>query len=117
MLDELTRKNAQIRVKINFGELEDARTLLAEALPKGNAETYYLASLVATSDEERYRYLESAIAYDDTHEEAQIAFAELMECNPHYYDPRKTRGLFITCGILAVLSVVGMGIWVFLTWQ
>jgi len=117
MSDDITKQNAWIRTKINVGDSEDARALLAEALPKADSETYYLASLIATTDEERYFYLENAIALDPSHELAQKAFGELFERNPHYYDPRKSRGLFITCGVLSVLAVIGMIIAVILTWQ
>ncbi|MDX2076767.1 MAG: hypothetical protein SFZ02_10075 [bacterium] len=117
MSDDITKQNAWIRTKINVNDVDEARALLAEALPKGNSETYYLASLIATTDEERYAHLENAIGLDDTNEEAQKAFTELFERNPHYYDPRKTRALFITCGVLAVVSVIGMIIAVILTWQ
>ncbi len=117
MTDELARKNAQIRVKINFNELEEARILLAEILPKGNSETYYLASLVAQNDEERFNYLQDAIGYDDTNEDAQKALTELLERNPEFYDPRKTRRLFIACGVLAVFSVIVMIVLVILIWQ
>jgi len=108
MTDELARKNAQIRVKISFNEVEDARALLAEILPKGNSETYYLASLVAQNDEERFKYLENAIGYDDTNEEAQKALSELIERNPEFYDPRKTRKLILTCWTLSILWIVAI---------
>lgn len=118
MLDDLARKNGWIRAKINLGEIEEARALLAEALPKGNSETYYLASLVAQNDEERFTYLENAIGYDDTNEEAQQAFTELLERNPHFHNPRKTRGLVITCwtlSILWILVIIGIAFFGFLS--
>lgn len=117
MSNELARKNAHIRVKINFGEIEEARALLAEILPKGNSETYYLASLVAQNDEERFKYLENAIGYDDTNEEAQQALTDLLERNPHFHNPRKTRGLILTCwtlSILWVIVIIGIAVFAFL---
>jgi hypothetical protein len=117
MSDDITKQNAWIRSKINVGDTDDARALLQKALANGDAETYYLASLIATTDEEKYKYLEHAIALDPSHELSQEAFGELFERNPHYYDPKQSRGLFITCGVLAVLAVIGVIVAVVLTWQ
>ncbi|MFN7210320.1 MAG: RDD family protein [Aggregatilineales bacterium] len=70
--------HAQIRNAIAINDLERARDLLRQALRESpDAETYYLASQVALSDEQKRDFLGKALERDPFHKEARYALERL----------------------------------------
>lgn len=66
--------HAQIRNAIAINDFERARDLLRQALRESpDAETYYLASQVALSDEQKREFLSKALERDPFHKEARYA--------------------------------------------
>lgn len=70
--------HAQIRNAIAINDFERARDLLRQALRESpDAETYYLASQVALSDEQKREFLSKALERDPFHREARYALERL----------------------------------------
>lgn len=69
----MSDKNIEIKKAIDSFDVESARTLLREALKEANAETYYLASLVALDDEQKKSFLQKALSIDPFHEKSHAA--------------------------------------------
>ncbi|MCA9983263.1 MAG: hypothetical protein KDE59_03175 [Anaerolineales bacterium] len=69
----MTKENNEIRNALNMFDIEQARTLLREALKTPSAETYYLASLAALTDKQRLDFLKKALDLDPFHAEALAA--------------------------------------------
>lgn len=67
----MSHLNEQIKVAIDGGNTEQARTLLRDAMPEANAETYFLASQVALSEKQKQDFLNKAIELDPFYEEAR----------------------------------------------
>ena len=63
----MSNQNAEISAAIDAADIGKARLLLREALRMPDAETYYLASLVALSDEQQRDFLQRAIILDPFH--------------------------------------------------
>lgn len=57
----MSQLNEQIRAKIDSFDVDGARQLLRQAVPEANAETYYLASMVAMNDEQKRKFLQKAV--------------------------------------------------------
>ena len=69
----MSELNSQIKDAIDMFDTDKARTLLRDALKDANAETYYLASLVALDDRQRKMFLEKALEIDPFHANAYSA--------------------------------------------
>jgi uncharacterized RDD family membrane protein YckC len=70
--------HTEIRRAIAVNNLDRARDLLRQALQNNpNAETYYLASQVALSDEQKREFLRKALELDPFHKEANYAMERL----------------------------------------
>ncbi|MCS6871940.1 MAG: hypothetical protein NZ571_10830, partial [Anaerolineae bacterium] len=70
--------HAEIRTAIALNNLDRARDLLRQALRgEPDAETYYLASQVAISDEQKREFLRKALELDPFHAGAQYALERL----------------------------------------
>ncbi|PJF31373.1 MAG: hypothetical protein CUN51_03315 [Candidatus Thermofonsia Clade 1 bacterium] len=70
--------HTEIRSAIAVNNLDRARDLLRQALQNNpNAETYYLASQVALSDEQKREFLRKALELDPFHKEANYAMERL----------------------------------------
>lgn len=70
--------HAEIRSAIAVNDLDRARDLLRQALQNSpDAETYYLASQVALSDEQKREFLRKALELDPFHKEANYAMERL----------------------------------------
>lgn len=68
--------DAQIKAAIDAFDLDRARALVRDALRSSpTADTYYLASQVALSDEQRQSFLRQAVSLDPFHSAAQAALA------------------------------------------
>jgi hypothetical protein len=63
----------EIRDAINNFDVDHARELLRDAMKSPNAETYYLASMVAFDENQKKNFLEKALEIDPFHEEAYRA--------------------------------------------
>jgi hypothetical protein len=82
----------QIKTAIRHLDTEAARRLVNEALEKQpNAELYYLASLVASSVEQRQDYLEKALSLDPEHLEAASELSKMQKFP--FTERRKSRPL------------------------
>jgi hypothetical protein len=73
----MSSKNDEIRLAINEMNTDKARELLKSALSEADAQTYYLASLVAFDDKQRAMFLQKAIDLDPFHGEAYQALEKL----------------------------------------
>lgn len=69
--------NADIQNAIDSNDIESARTLLRDALQAPDAETYYLASLVALNDDQKTDFLKKALERDPFHVKATAEKAKL----------------------------------------
>jgi hypothetical protein len=69
--------NADIQNAIDSNDIERARTLLRDALPSADAETYYLASLVALNEGQKADFLKKALELDPFHVKANTEKAKL----------------------------------------
>jgi hypothetical protein len=68
--------NIEIKQAIDSFDMTKARELLRDALKEADAETYYLASLVALDDEQKRGFLEKAVEIDPFHEKARTALRQ-----------------------------------------
>lgn len=66
--------NLEIKQAIDSFDIDRARKLLSTALKEANAETYYLASMVALNNQQKLEFLDKALELDPHFEKA---FAEL----------------------------------------
>ncbi len=66
-------ERAQIWQAIDAGDTDGARGLLRQALASPTAETYYLASLVASHDQQRIEFLEKALDLNPNYRPAMEA--------------------------------------------
>lgn len=70
--------NSQIRAAIDTFDADKARALLREALQDSpDAETYYLASLVAINAQQQRKFLNQALELDPFHHAAHSALEQL----------------------------------------
>jgi hypothetical protein len=70
--------NKGIRESINEFDIDGARKALEFALKqKPDADTYYLASMLAKTEKEKLKYLEKALDKDPFHEEAFAEFEQM----------------------------------------
>jgi len=69
--------NNEIKSAIDSFDVERARILLRDALKEPNAETYYLASLVAINDGQKVEFLKKALQLDSSYTKAGIALDKL----------------------------------------
>src|SRR5262245_38353317 len=66
--------HTQIRNALNALNIQEARNLVRQALQQTpDAETYYLASLVAISPQQKQDFLQKAATLDPTHEQVLAA--------------------------------------------
>jgi len=73
----MSELNAQIRTSIDAFDVDSARNLLRDALKNPNAETYYLAALVAFDETQQLNYLELAVNSDPSFTQASILMAKV----------------------------------------
>jgi hypothetical protein len=75
--------NDEIRAAIDTSDVDRARALLREALNNTpDADIYYLASLVALSDDQKQRFLKKATELDPFHSEAHAALGATAQNIP-----------------------------------
>jgi Tol biopolymer transport system component len=118
--------NKGIRESINEFDLDGARKALEFALrQKPDAETYYLASMLAETEKEKLKYLEKALDKDPFHEEAFAEYEHFTKQTlPTTKSPQKAKkhlktasannwsaacyqlGYFIACGA----GIVALGL-------
>jgi len=78
-----------IRNAIEMGDMGLARARLQEPLKNPDAETYYLASLVALSEDQRERFLQESLSLDPFYQPAVEALGSLrsttgeLQPDPH----------------------------------
>ncbi len=78
----MSNKNSEIKKAIDSFDTETARSLLREALKEANAETYYLASLVALDDDQKKTFLQKSLEIDPFHEKSHEALKRFSNVNP-----------------------------------
>lgn len=78
----MSELNPQIKTALDGFDLNTARQLLREALPNADAETYYLASLAAITDDQRLQFLQKANELDPFHEKSVIELNKLKNPTP-----------------------------------
>lgn len=78
----MSNKNSEIKKAIDTFDTETARSLLREALKEANAETYYLASLVALDDEQKNNFLKKAVELDPFHEKSHASLKGISTSAP-----------------------------------
>lgn len=84
--------NNGIRKAIDEFDFETARTSLKTALDlKPDADTYYLASMLAETEKEKKKYLEKALDKDPFHEEAFAEFEHLTRTTENSFTSRKVQ--------------------------
>lgn len=69
----MSSKNPDIKAAIDSMDVDGARSLLRDALKEADAETYYLASQVALSDDQKRDFLKKAVDLDPFHAKATEA--------------------------------------------
>ncbi len=77
----MSELNTQIKEAIDSFDMSHARELLRDAMKEANAETYYLASLVALDDDQKREFLEKAVALDPFHEKARQSLKQMNSVN------------------------------------
>jgi hypothetical protein len=79
----MSNLNDEIRAAIETSDVDRARALLREALNNTpDADTYYLASLVALSGDQKQRFLKKATELDPFHSEAHAALGATAQNIP-----------------------------------
>ncbi|PDW05059.1 hypothetical protein [Candidatus Viridilinea mediisalina] len=74
----MSKFNSQIQSAIDTFDADKARVLLREALQDSpDAETYYLASLVAINAQQQRKFLDKALELDPFHPAAHAALEQL----------------------------------------
>lgn len=73
----MSELNTEIRNAIDTMNVDQARQLLRDALKNPDAETYYLASLVALNDKQKQEFLDKAIELDPFFDEAHKELKKL----------------------------------------
>ncbi len=86
----MSSANYAIKVAIDSLDIETARSMLRDALKDADAETYYLASLVALDNEQKKGFLQKALELDPFHEKAHAALGENRNKNSESIQPEKT---------------------------
>jgi hypothetical protein len=87
----MSNLNDEIRAAIDTSDVDRARALLREALnDTPDADTYYLASLVALSDDQKQRFLKKATELDPFHSEAHAALGATAQNKPAAPAPQET---------------------------
>ncbi|MDX2139570.1 MAG: hypothetical protein SF123_15905 [Chloroflexota bacterium] len=88
----MSKLNNEIRQRIDSFDIEGARALLRQAVSDANAETYYLASLVALDTKQAQRFLEKCLTLDPKHNDARHKLRELSPSEkPQATSPKVTR--------------------------
>jgi len=77
----MSNKNSEIKKAIDSFDTETARSLLRDALKEANAETYYLASLVALDDDQKQTFLQKSLDIDPFHEKSHEALKRFSNVN------------------------------------
>ena len=77
----MSEMNSEIREAIKASDMETARRLLRDALAEANAETYYLASLVALDAGQKQEFLEKSLTLDPFYQDAYDAINSIKQSN------------------------------------
>lgn len=77
----MSNRNSEIKKAIDSFDTETARSLLREALKEANAETYYLASLVAIDNEQKRVFLQKSVDIDPFFEKSHEALKGYANTN------------------------------------
>lgn len=96
----MSELNVRIRQAIDSFDVENARKLLRDALKEANAETYYLASLVALDDRQRQSFLEKALEIDPFHADAYTALNTASSEGAETNADSEEDGIYVTGTIL-----------------
>jgi hypothetical protein len=122
-----------VNAALNEGRTDEARELLREFLKTPDAETFFAASRVAVTDQQKRDFLQKAIELDPFHTQAHKALEAIAKpVSPSVFPPLPTasapsmppppvatraprripRAGFAVLGVVVVLGVIGGGLFV-----